>query len=168
MPALIFHASSVKINNATVLFSGVSGQGKTTLYQRFLAQGYSGFGDDLAVVYSNSKGIWNLYSAVSNIDGNTIVSADEVHVPVRYMIFLEKHVSSGFELLESDNMEAAIKNYQNLRIAHHIEDHRQDMINTFRWVCDFARVVPSADLNFSLDSDLIDSLSSLLNERLTA
>ena len=166
IPALAFHASTIKIRGKIVILSGASGRGKSTLYRLFRSQGYPVYGDDLAVVYAGTDGIWRLFSAVTNTDNLSTLTAQSVRDPVGFMIFLEDHIESGYAIDKCSAMAAAIRNYVNLRISHDQNNLARDIKKTFRWVCAFSRSVLSATLNFSLDPKLPAALEAFVSKGL--
>lgn len=52
---LVFHASTININDKAVLFCGDSGLGKSTISETLVKQGYKKLSDDMSVIYYNNE-----------------------------------------------------------------------------------------------------------------
>jgi len=150
------HASTVKLGDRIVIFTGDSGVGKTTLYNLLSKKGFVPLGDELAVVVLDNDGCWKLHRAGTTVDDGLHFKILDSLEKIDLLIFPEKHLQEGYAFRPCPPIKAA-------QILFHtgfprVDDFKTGIVDVFRAGCSLARNVRSFSLDFALNTDFLPEL----------
>lgn len=150
------HASAVRLKDRAVLFTGPSGAGKTTVLRLLREAGCHGYGDELAVCQRGDDEVWRLAAMGSTRNGVLVRSTDHVPAPIGLMVHLRRQRPEGFALTRCTDLESVALGYQSIVLSGQHDPAVR--VERFRILSAFARAVPSATLDFSLNAGFLPDL----------
>lgn len=143
---IMIHASGIQYNNNNLVFSGVSGQGKSTMSRLWANSGAEVIHDDRLIIRNKNDGFWMHNTPIYDND-----------IPKKALItelFLISHGESN-SLTPIKGSEAITSVLSNC--IQHTWD-KQMVLNTLKTVSDFVSEVPIAKLSFIPDTGIVDYL----------
>lgn len=159
---LFQHASTIKISERAVLFTGDSGSGKTTIRNIAQNKGYLCYGDELSKSTRDEEGAWFLSASGTTINNALSPEFYSKKIPIGLLVHVHGHLNKGYRIEPCSPLESVVIGFRSaILTGQHIPSVRASRFRTFS---DFVRKVPSVTLDFSLDSDFFPALEAYIND----
>lgn len=149
----LFHGNGVEINNETYIFTGGSGNGKTTISKMLLDKGGEIFSDDRAIIRKIGN---DFYTYGSYIHPGYITKPNHKSI-IDKIFFIEHSATNDIELI-TDKMskydlvlKSIVKSFMSEDKLSKLLDLVEDFIN-----------IPFYKLKFNLNGDIYNNIKELL------
>jgi hypothetical protein len=163
LPELLsFHASTLILENAAVLFAGDGGAGKSTLSRLFQTNGFRSPGDEVATLFLDNDGFWKLHSVYKKVgEKYDLVHVDDLP-SVQIIVFLGQHLKAGYSI-EPCSSSFAVKKGVSCLFYYDTVDYDTWYRASFHRICGLVRQTKTVIIDFSKSLDFIPAIRVLLN-----